>query len=128
MIVVKAGLSSVHFLCSAYMKEIGKNIKIILSLDNEEKNQLINSNILNNKEVYTIIKKDNFLSKFFSTHISLLFIPLPLSSLLQFFSMYLLSFVGTTVDFQKQNHYLIYALVQGISVISALIPLLLWAR
>lgn len=124
LILVKAGLSSVHFLCSAYMKEVGKNLKLIILAKNEEKNHLINSNLLCDGTVNKRCEKDNFLFNIFCTHFSLIFIPLPLTSLLQFFSLYLLSFVRTTVDLQKQNHYLVYALVQGISAISALFPLL----
>lgn len=125
MVVVKAGFYSVLFFCSAYVRDIGRNIKNKITARKEEDNEHVQTSFLiNKKEGDKEDKKDDFVSKFFYSHVSLLFIPLPLSFLLQIVSLFLLSFVGSTIDLQKQNHYLIYALIQLIGSVTSLLPLL----
>lgn len=142
MFVVKAGYSTVLFICSSYMKVIAKQLKkqqedyidenmkekddLKMEDDDDNNNNNSFSNVIfskRNEEKNNNIK-NNFLSNFFNTHISLLFTPLPLSFLLQVISLYLYTYVGTTADVMKQQPYIIFCLVQVMSSISSVLPLI----
>lgn len=124
------------------MKGIVKNMRNNYNNNNKEsENKEINNNVgketneVNNcsesssssikNENKVKNKRNSFITNFFFTHISLLFIPLPITYLLQVVSLYLLSFVGTTVEAHKQLHYLIYCLVQAISSGMAIVSLII---
>lgn len=125
------------------MKGIVKNMRNNMKdkNDKENENKEINNNegritkeVINHSETSSsLIKNENkeknkrkiFIIHFFFTHISLLFIPLTVTFLLQVVYLYLLSYVGTTTEVHKQLHYLIYCLVQAISSGMAIISLII---
>lgn len=102
-----------------YNKEIDDKNK------NEENNSILkNSYSVVNKEKKTTTTNNNYLYNFLRTHISLLFIPLPLHFLLQLVSLYLLAYIGCAEDAHKQLNYLIYCLEQFMSILFSIIPLI----
>lgn len=137
MFIVKAGLPSILFLCTSYMKEIVKQLKtqknkyiiiqkediIDLNTENDEKKTLSDISFILNKKDNKTNKNNNYLSEFFQMHISLLFCIPSFSFFLQIVSLYFLSFVGTTSDVLKNKFYLIFTLAQTISTVSSLLPL-----
>lgn len=137
--IVKTGFSSILFICSAYIKDLANTLKnkkkecvkekninkyndnVIISGDCQQDQKLLQ---LNQKENKKHVQKHKSISDYFYNHISLLFLPLSLSFLLQNISLYILSYVGTTSDVMKQKEYLIFALVQTLACISSLLPLI----
>lgn len=139
LFVVKAGFSLVIFICSSYMKEIVNHLiyeerKFGKDESKEMENTVINkdinnnssSNVLKEKEKNKEINTNNkeFLQNFFHTQIFLVFLPLTLSFCLQIISLYIYTFVKSTSEIMKRNPYLIFILVQTISFISSLLPVL----
>lgn len=137
--VVKGGFALVLFLCSAYMKVIVNRLKFEEGKDREDErkerenlvknkdessNNTLNILMINDKKHKNKTSNKEFLLNFFHTHISLLFLPLTLSFLLQIISLYLYTFVKTTSEVMKRNPYLIFILIQTFSSISSLLPLL----
>lgn len=128
ILIVKAGFPSILFYCSSYIKEMililrDYKSRIININISEENNHYISPQLYSTEENKNN-KKDSSINNFFFTHISLIFLPLPLSFLLQVVSLYILSYIGCTVDVQKQMHYLIYCLVQAVSTIFSLLPII----
>lgn len=137
MFIVKAGISSVLFICSSYMKEIVKQLKVqknkylkekkevnnYLQIKSDDNEDLSDDSLILSKKENKNNRNRNSTSDFLYTHISLLFSPLPFTLFLQIISLYFFTFVGSTSDVMKNKAYLIFTLVQTISTVSSLLPL-----
>lgn len=136
LIVVKAGYTAVLGICSSYLKHCVENtLKIKNRRDArlEERNEKdlleVSSNISNSSNSTFSknkgVKKLSLSKRIFQMNLSLVFIPMLLSSAFYTGSLYIGYFVGNMADMMKQMPFLMFTMIFTLEFLFTAIPVLL---